>query len=269
MPELPEVETIKRHLLSLKGATIVKAHLDLDNTCPTSSRQDFSTFLTGRRLDDFDRRGKFLIAKLSGGLYLVAHFRMTGTLVVLPLDADIPSHMRASFILDNGQVLYFNDPRKFGRLWLTQNLDLVLSGLGPEPFSDEFTSQYLQQKLGQSRKPIKSLLLEQDKVSGIGNMYADEALFLSGILPTVPAVKLTEQQYEKLHNAIRQALQSGIDNNGATVSDYHMPDGSVGHAQEHFFAAHRKGCLCKICGTEIRRMVVGGRGTYFCPYCQH
>jgi formamidopyrimidine-DNA glycosylase len=267
MPELPEVETVKRQISSLEGEYIQKAELLWSNTCPSLPPALFNKTLKNRRIGSISRRGKFLIIDLSD-LYLVAHFRMTGTFLLTESAEQMPSHTRALFQFSGGRFLYFNDPRKFGRLWVTPDLDSVLGDLGLEPFDSAFTPALLQQMFGQSRKPIKSLLLTQNKVCGIGNMYADEALFLSAILPYTSAADLSDEQYRRLHQGILLALQSGIDCQGATVSDYHTPDGSKGLAQEYFFVAHRYRQPCKKCASPIIRTVISGRGTYYCPSCQ-
>ena len=267
MPELPEVETVKRQISSLQGAVITEAKLLWHNTCPSLPADIFSKTLQNRTLRNFRRRGKYLIIDLDG-LYLISHFRMTGTFILAMAADEAPPHARAVFKLSNGSILYFNDPRKFGRILVCENEEQVLENLGVEPFDETFTPPFLQKMCAGSRKPIKSLLLEQHNVCGIGNMYADEALFLSGILPQTSAGVLSETQCLRLHDAIINALQSGIDHQGATISDYKMPDGSKGRAQDYFYVAHRLNKPCKNCSSTIRRTVIGGRGTYYCAYCQ-
>jgi len=264
MPELPEVETIRRQMLSLRTTQISKAHLLWPKSCPTVPEVLFSDLSVGRSFLDFGRRGKYLIGDLEG-LYLIIHFGMTGSLVRGNM---APPHTRAFWELSNGETIFFNDPRKFGRIWLCTDPNVVLGKLGVEPLEEGFSLDFFCRMLKKSSLPIKSLLLTQDQVCGIGNMYADEALFLSGILPQTISRTLAEKQAEKLHQGIRSVLQSGIAYQGATVSDYKMPDGTSGRAQEYFFVAHRHKQSCKLCGQGIVRTVIAGRGTYFCPNCQ-
>ncbi|MBE0481090.1 MAG: bifunctional DNA-formamidopyrimidine glycosylase/DNA-(apurinic or apyrimidinic site) lyase [Dehalococcoidia bacterium] len=270
MPELPEVETIKNDLRPrLEGRRITSVSILWPRMVLGSSPEDILLRLTGRTIEEVDRRGKYLVLRLNGGELLLLHMRMTGSLLLRDtLDAGPERYVTAVLGLDNGRELLFCDRRKLGTIALARDESALDGKLGPEPFEPRFTPDVLRERLTRRKGPIKSVLCNQKFIAGIGNMYADEALFLAGIHPKRPAGGLTDAEVAKLHAAIRTVLETGIGNGGATFSDYRRPDGARGEQQNAFYVAHRGGETCKICSTPIKRIPLNGRGTYFCPACQ-
>jgi formamidopyrimidine-DNA glycosylase len=216
------------------------------------------------------RRGKYLLWELSGDAYLVIHLRMTGTLLFDPrVD---PIHTRGRFALDDGHRLLYVDPRRFGTGHLllgSAARDAYLDErLGAEPLTPAFTPDYLRARARGRSAPVKAFVLDQRHIAGVGNIYADEALFRAGIHPLRPAGSLRRSQLEALHAAIEAALADGIDAKGATIDDFRHVDGAYGSFQDRFLVHTRVGEPCGRCGTTIRKLVVGGRGTYVCEHCQ-
>jgi formamidopyrimidine-DNA glycosylase len=191
---------------------------------------------------------------------------MTGALLLNP--RKIAPYARANFQLSNGIQLVFIDQRRLGVMWLVENGDAIVGKLGPEPLDESFTSGILGQRLSQHHIPIKAALVDQSVIAGIGNMYADEALFAAQIHPLRKANSLTAEEIQKLYCSIRQVLWSAIGSKGASVDTYVRPEGQLGTAQFDFKVAHKYGELCPVCGTPIQRILVRNRGTYFCPHCQ-
>ncbi len=266
MPELPEVETIKNELLPhVLGRKITGVTLLWDKMVRQPPAKEFLPRVIGQRITGLSRRGKYLFFHLLGGDVLVMHMKMTGSLLVDPTD---DRFTRAIFYLDNGVALHFWDPRKFGVMWLDKDESAVEAMLGPEPLEDGFTSEVLAGLLRQRTAPVKPVLLDQSVIAGIGNMYADEALFEAKIHPLKPAGKLTGEEIKRLHGAIRHVLRKALEKKGASVRNYIRPDGSPGTAHDEFNVAHGVGKNCPRCGTPIQRIVVRGRGTYLCPQCQ-
>ncbi|MCJ7763836.1 MAG: DNA-formamidopyrimidine glycosylase, partial [Dehalococcoidales bacterium] len=179
-----------------------------------------------------------------------------------------PEYTRAIIHLDDGNNIFFRDPRKFGTLQLVKDSDSVLCKLGPEPLSPSFTPEILYDSLKKRKAPIKAVLLDQGFIAGIGNMYADEALFAAGIHPLRPANSLSRTEVKSLHRVIRDVLQEAISSKGASVSTYFRPGGETGTAHSHFQVAHRGGKPCPVCNTPIQRIPIRNRGSYFCPKCQ-
>jgi formamidopyrimidine-DNA glycosylase len=273
MPELPEVETIKRELAPyLVGRCFSRVVLNWPRAVRHPSAKEFARRLQGRRVEGIARRGKFLLLDLSGGESLVLHLKMSGSLLVKPASATTDKHTRTVFYLGNGRPeessLHFRDPRKFGAMWLVKDKSSITGQLGPEPLSPRFTMEALAAILKGHRLPIKALLCDQSRLAGLGNMYADEALFAARIHPLRAAGELSSVETKRLHRAIRQVLRRGIRDCGASVSTYSRPDGSLGWAHEYFKVAHRGGQPCPRCGTSIQRLPLRGRGSYFCPRCQ-
>ncbi len=269
MPELPEVETITRDLQPrVVGREIVSVELYWPKALEKPSPEDFVKGIAGRRIESLSRRGKYLIFRLSGEKYLIVHLRMTGRLMHRSGEEAEDPHTRAIFELDDGSQLRYTDPRKFGKLWLVDDPNEVVGKLGPEPFSADFTCDYLAGILAKRSGPVKPLLLDQTLIAGIGNIYADEALFLAGIHPKRSARSLSRPEVVRLHNAIRSVLKLGIANRGTTLSDYRDAFGEKGRHQEFLKVFRHAGKPCPVCGTMIQRIVLGGRGTFFCPRCQ-
>ncbi|MGH2889890.1 MAG: bifunctional DNA-formamidopyrimidine glycosylase/DNA-(apurinic or apyrimidinic site) lyase [Solirubrobacteraceae bacterium] len=271
MPELPEVETIRRQLAPhLTGRTLVDVEiLDARWTRPVAPAT-VAGELRGRVVEDVGRAGKYLVWRLTGERFLLMHLRMTGALLFdPPVD---PPHARVRFRLDEGHRLVYNDPRRFGTGHLivgdVDRAAYLGQRLGIEPLTPEFTADHLRQIARGRRAPIKSFVLDQRRIAGVGNIYADEALHRARIHPLRPAGTLTRVQWERLREAIEHVLAAGIDAKGATIDDFRHVDGARGSFQDLFRVHQREGQACGECGTAIRKLVVGGRGTYVCERCQ-
>ncbi|MGO9975395.1 MAG: bifunctional DNA-formamidopyrimidine glycosylase/DNA-(apurinic or apyrimidinic site) lyase [Solirubrobacteraceae bacterium] len=271
MPELPEVETIRRQLAPhLEGASIESVEI-LD---PRWSRPlapgVLGAELTGARVERLRRAGKYMIWELSGERFLLVHLRMTGALLYDP-PAE-PPHTRVRFALSAGHRLVYVDPRRFGTAHLVHGPEALrvylAERLGVEPFTEAFTAAHLRAVARGRTAPIKSFLLDQRRIAGVGNIYADEALHRAGIHPLRPAGRLTQPQWQRLHAAIETALRAGIDAKGASIDDFRHVDGARGSFQDAFLVHRREGEPCPVCGRPIKKLVVGGRGTYVCEHCQ-
>jgi formamidopyrimidine-DNA glycosylase len=271
MPELPEVETIRRQLAPhLEGRTIESAEiLDARWTRPADPRP-VEAELTGARVENVGRSGKYLVWSLSEDRYLLVHLRMTGALLFDP-DVD-PLHTRVRLELDGGHRLIYVDPRRFGTGHLVHGAaarDAYLSArLGVEPFTEEFTAEYLRSAARGRLAPVKAFLLDQRRIAGVGNIYADEALFRARVHPLRPAGRLTGAQWALVRDGIEEALAAGIEAKGASIDDFRHVDGARGSFQDRFLVHRREGEPCPNCGRPIRKIVVGGRGTYVCEHCQ-
>ena len=267
MPELPEVETIRAQLAPrLTGRTLERVEiLDPRLTRPIDLFE-VAEELEGDRVAAVERRGKYLVLRLESGLALLVHLRMTGSFGFEPT-----SHERAVLELDDGTRLAYRDVRRFGT-WLVvedAELDPYLAGKnGPEPLSARFTADWLASRLGVRHASVKSVLLDQRVVAGLGNIYADEALWRARVNPLRPAESLDADEVRRLHRAIRVALRTGIERQGSTLTDYRTPEGEAGAMQEEFRAYGRDGMPCPRCGTMIAKTRAGGRGTWYCPRCQ-
>jgi len=267
MPELPEVETIKNELSpwvvgqSFTGVTIYDAKV----ACGCSA-EEVRRGLIGQKVERVGRRGKYLIFHLSNGNALIIHLRMTGSLLLDPKEDG--RYVRAAFGFSNGHRFVLSDRRRLGRMWLVDDAESVVCKLGPEPLDKRFTANTLRQRLSRHHIPIKAALLDQCIIAGIGNMYADEALFAARIHPLRKTDELSARQVQVLHNSLRRILQAAIRNKGASVDTYVRPEGEWGTAHLDFRVAHRGGEVCPFCGGTIERVVVQNRGTYFCPRCQ-
>jgi len=274
MPELPEVEHVVRALRrAVTGRRIVAAELKLARLAGEVSPRQFARRLRGARIERIRRRGKYILIELDGARVLAVHPRMTGKFVSLPLESPLPKHAHAIFYLDDERRLVFCDQRQFGKLLLVPTGDLEnlpqLSLLAPEPLGKHFTIDYLHQTLSRSRRSIKELLLDQTRVLGLGNIYASEALFLARISPRTPAWEIGRQRAERLHDAIRTTLQTAIAGGSTLRIDLDDEGSSYLGSSERFWRVYeRAGEPCLKCGTKIRRLVQGGRSTYYCPKCQ-
>jgi formamidopyrimidine-DNA glycosylase len=270
MPELPEVETIRRHLAAhVEGRTLRRLEiLDARWSRPLPPRE-LADALEGRAIERLSRRGKYLVWELSGEAFLLQHLRMTGTLLIDPPGA--PPHTRVWFELDDHRLAY-TDPRRFGTGELAlgeDQLDAFFAArLGLEPLDAAFTPEHLHALARTSRAPIKALLLDQKRVAGVGNIYADEALFRARIHPLRPANRLTRAQAGALRDAVVASLEAGIEAKGATIDDFRDPDGVSGTFQDRFLIHLRAGEPCHNCGRPVRKLRAAGRGTYICEKCQ-
>ncbi len=271
MPELPEVETIRRQLAPhLTGRTIAEAEiLDPRWTRPASPAVTAAE-LRGAVVERVERAGKYLVWSLSGDRHLLMHLRMTGTLLFDPPAP--PPHTRVLLTLDDGHRLVYVDPRRFGTGHIAHGAaarDEYLSArIGIEPMTPEFTAEYLRSAGRGRTAPIKAFVLDQRRIAGVGNIYADEALFRAGIHPLRPAGRLGGAEWQRLRVGIEEALSAGIEAKGASIDDFRHIDGARGSFQDRFLVHRRAGQPCPRCGATIRKLVVGGRGTYVCERCQ-
>ena len=271
MPELPEVETIRRQLAPrVEGRVLRALRIDDARWCRPLAPAEVAAAVEGRRVEALGRRGKYLVFHLEDDVHLICHLRMTGTFLLDP-PADAP-YARVRFALDDGSSLLFCDPRRFGTGELALGAAALsaffAARLGVEPLGPEFTPERLRELARGLRTPVKAFLLDQSKVAGVGNIYADEALFRARIHPLRRTGALRRAQLEALHGAVVDVLHAGIDAGGSTIDDFRHADGVQGSFQNEFLVHTREGEPCPVCGGPIRKMVVGGRGTYACEHCQ-
>jgi formamidopyrimidine-DNA glycosylase len=273
MPELPEVETIRTNLEpKLLGRRFEDVEiLDSRLTRPVDPAE-VAAELTGERVAAVDRRGKYLIVRFESGLVLLIHLRMTGKLAYSKNGASAAApHLRAVVRLDDGSDVTYRDVRRFGT-WLVLGPDelepYLAARLGIEPLGPGFSGRDLSERLRRRRGPVKGVLLDQRTLAGVGNIYADEALWRARIDPRRPADELQPPEIGALHRGLRRALEAGIARQGATLRDYRTPDGEAGGMQHEFKVYGRGGEPCSRCGTPIEKTRVAGRGTWFCPACQ-
>jgi formamidopyrimidine-DNA glycosylase len=284
MPELPEVETIARDLHQhLVGWAIVGVTVREPRAIDSLTPQVFSERLTGQCIHGVGRRAKYIVIELESGDLLIVHLRMTGRLLLCAPDEPLSKHTHVVLDLEPGTLpgfssgagaiqLRFVDTRKFGRLSLVAPLHLTAldKRLGPEPLRDDFTPQVLREALRGRRTKLKPFLLDQRRLAGLGNIYADESLFLAGLHPEREAGSLTPDEVARLHAAIRHVLAAAIGNRGTSLSDaeYRDATGEKGRHLEHLAVFRRTGQPCPRCGQAIQRIRLGGRSTHFCPRCQ-
>lgn len=270
MPELPEVETISRNLSagttaapSVVGKTITGAEVFWPGTLQTPDPVVFSKIIIGQQIKSVGRRAKYLVFTLSEDVMLV-HLRMSGDLIVGRAGESLANHVRLSLALDQEWQLAFNNPRKFGRIWLLDDPAPLFEKLGPEPLDPNLTAERFYQRLQSRKRQIKPLLLDQGFIAGMGNIYTDEALNLAGIHPLERADQISADVAKRLLESIRQVLAEGIRRNGASIDWVYQG----GEFQNYFRVYQRTGEPCPTCGTPVQRTVVGQRGTHFCPSCQ-
>ena len=272
MPELPEVENTRRYLIQagLLGRTFTGVDVGWAKTVQTPSLEDFVLGVTGGTVQDVTRRGKYLLIKLSEngsqtGPMLIVHLGMTGGLRIQPTSQPAHPMVRHTFFLDDSTELRFQDGRKFGKLWLTNDPEEVLPPLSPDPLGAEFTPKILGERLAGRNAPVKALLLEQSIVSGMGNLYADESLFLAGISPLRPAADLSITEVSRLKDAIVSALTTALEKYDQSRSEQ-LPDPPLGLST--WSIPREKNAACPQCGGPISTVRVRARGTCFCPKCQ-
>jgi formamidopyrimidine-DNA glycosylase len=270
MPELPEVEHVVRALSPvITGRRILAAELNLKRIAPGISRPAFDRQLRDSVIKAVGRRGKYILFELESGHVLATHLRMTGKFVSLTVDQSLPPYAHVVFYLDDERRLVFCDMRQFGRMRIFTKPPKELSSLAPEPLSDQFTEAYFVDTLSRSRRPLKHLLLDQTRVLGLGNIYAVEALFLAGVNPLKESNRLSKPRARKLYQSIRDVLQEAIDAGSTLRIDLADGNGSYFGTTERFWRVYeREGEPCVNCETKIRRVVQGGRSTYYCPKCQ-
>jgi len=270
MPELPEVEVVARGLRAVVGHRIVGVEVRWAGSIAAPDPPTFGDRLTGRTITGVGRRGKWLVLSLEDGWHLLIHLRMSGQVILEPTGAPAGPHARVLLALDDGSRLRFSDPRKFGRMVATENPGEVLGDLGPEPLAEDFTPRRLREMLAGRRARLKPLLLNQQFLAGLGNIYTDEALWRARLHPLRRSNTLDEEEVARLHRAIREVLQEAIARQGTTLRDgqYVGADGRPGGFATYLAVYHREGQPCPRCGSSIERIVVGGRGTHLCPRCQ-
>lgn len=273
MPELPEVETVRRRIAPvLVGSRVQRATIADPRLTRPFDPHIVAESIVGEHVAAVDRRGKYLIVRFESGRCLVIHLRMTGSFRSAPhgtLPAD--THARAVLIMDNGSDVMYRDVRRFGTWELLERAEVPRyfdDRLGPEPLTSGLSARVVGERLARRKTPIKSALLDQRVVAGLGNIYVDEALWHARLHPLRPATSLDRTEVARVFRAIRKALRLGIERQGATLRDYAQPDGTYGTMQDGFRAYGRAGEPCDRCGRTLERIVVGGRGTTFCPRCQ-
>ncbi len=285
MPELPEVETVRLGLNQVTLGQPIQAIAVLhDRTIAHPAPLDFIAALQGLTIQQWHRRGKYLLAELASPQsltphspsppYLGVHLRMTGKMLWLDRDTPVEKHARVRFFFGNQRELRFVDQRTFGRMWWVsadrapQDIITGLQRLGPEPFAPEFSHAYLVKALSGRKRPIKNALLDQELVAGVGNIYADESLFLSKIHPLTLSDHLSKPKLEILRQNVIQVLHDSIAARGTTFSDYRDISGINGNYGGMAWVYGREGAACKVCGTPIERLKLAGRSAHFCPQCQ-
>ena len=275
MPELPEVETIRRQLAPhMEGLVLQELEVLDPRWCGPAHPDEVADAALGRRIERVSRRGKYLLVELADEVTLVMHLRMTGTLLLVAEGEDYAGrpHLRARLQLDDGSRVLFCDQRRFGTGEVLLGADTVeeyfASRLGVEPLSPAFTSDALRALARNRKAPVKAFLLTQERVAGVGNIYADEALFRARLHPLKPVGTLRRGQIASLRDAVVESLEAGIDARGATIDDFRHADGARGSFQDRFLVHRREGEPCPRCGSTIRKLRAAGRGTYVCPRCQ-
>jgi formamidopyrimidine-DNA glycosylase len=275
MPELPEVETIRRQLEPRVTGKVIADVEVLDSLwCAPRVSAEIENALRGERIRAVGRRGKYLVVELEGQRFLVMHLRMTGNLLWIgPQEAsDERAHLRFRMVLDDGSRLVFVDVRRFGTGIVIDGReafdDYLDTRLGPEPLEPTFTVETLRKAAKGRKAPVKAFLLDQRRLAGVGNIYADEALFRARIHPLKPAGRMRKEELRRLHDSIVAVLQEGIRSFGASIDDYRDANGEAGRMQERFLVHLREGQPCPRCGSKVRKLWAAGRGTYICPRCQ-
>lgn len=272
MPELPEVEIVKENLKKrLINTKINDVKVLYNNIIAYPDTNTFEKTLKNKKVKDITRRGKFIIFDLED-YYLLSHLRMEGKYFIKNKNDQINKHEHVIFNLDNNQELRYMDTRKFGKMFLIQkeNIDTIgpLKELGLEPFDKKLTPNYLKEKIKNKIIPIKTALLDQSIIAGIGNIYADEILFLSHVNPLKKSNTLKEKELNNIIKSTKEVLNKAIAKGGTTIHTYTSVDGIKGTYQDSLFVHNKEKELCKVCQTQIKKIKVGGRGTYYCPHCQ-
>lgn len=275
MPELPEVETVRKGLeQSIIGQKIIKIKVNRAKTIDNISVEKFKTELEGEEFNEIKRKAKYLFLETKSGKIISVHLKMSGAFLVQKPETELPKHTHVIFDLHGGKQLRFKDLRAFGRMGLYNNWkDACDKGavpdLAPEPLEKEFTVSYFEKELKNFTSPIKAVLLDQKKVvSGIGNIYADESLFLSGIRPNRPANQINKKESAKLYHAIKKVISDSIEAGGTSIRDYVNAEGNLGDYALQLWVYGQKKKNCKICNTPIEYIRLAQRGTHFCPQCQ-
>ena len=271
MPELPEVETTRRGIAAAVSGTTIETVVVREPRLRWRLTDDFAAALQGRRIRVVDRRAKYLLLRLDRGT-LIVHLGMSGSLRVLSGATPPHKHDHIDIVLNDGQCLRFNDPRRFGSMHFTAEDPArhpLLRRLAPEPLSEAFNAEYLAGKARHRKVGIKQFIMNGNMVVGVGNIYANEALFRAGIRPHRSAGRLQRDDFKKLAAAIKTVLLAAIRSGGTTLRDYVGADGSPGYFRQKLFVYERTGAPCRKCKTPIKQRRTGQRSTYYCPTCQH
>lgn len=273
MPEMPEVEIIRQALAGqVTGKTVQRIDVRLPRLIKWPSSEAFQQSVVGRTITSLERRGKYLIFHLDEEVLLVVHLRMTGRLIYVVPGMPHDKYTRVVFTFTDGHSLLYADTRTLGTLYLITPEELCriggLNAMGPEPLSPEFTREYLHSIAANYRGTIKGLLLNQKFIGGMGNIYVDESLYLSGIHPARSGNSLSGEEIDRLYTRINQVILEGIQHGGTTVRDYRNSNGQSGGHQHHLHVYGRKNQACRLCGCLIEKTEVAGRGTHYCPICQ-
>lgn len=273
MPELPEVETVRRGLNRLvKGQTIESVEVRWDKTISNLTPEEFDAEIAGRTIETVERRGKYLLFRLSGKKTLVSHLRMEGAYYTMPAGTEPGKHDLVTFKLTDNIDLFYRDTRKFGRMALVNDAEVMsvagLAKIGPEPTEDELTLDYMVSIFGKSKTSIKPFLLDQSKIAGIGNIYADEVLWQTMIHPLTKTTEVTTTELAELRLNIINEMARSIAHHGTTVHSFTDAFGEAGEFQNELDVYGRQGEPCLRCGTELVKIKVAQRGTTFCPKCQ-
>ncbi|MDV3467232.1 bifunctional DNA-formamidopyrimidine glycosylase/DNA-(apurinic or apyrimidinic site) lyase [Stenotrophomonas sp. C3(2023)] len=269
MPELPEVETTRRglapHLLGRAIHGVILRRADLRWPIPP----EVERLMPGQRIDEVRRRAKYLLLDTAAGS-AVLHLGMSGSLRVLPGDTPLRSHDHVDISLDNGRLLRFNDPRRFGSLlWQPAGeIHPLLKGLGPEPLDAAFDGDYLFERSRGRKAPVKTFLMDQAVVVGVGNIYAAESLFMAGISPLREAGRISRERYQRLANAVKTILEYAITRGGTTLRDFISPDGAPGYFEQELLVYGRDAQPCRQCGRPLRHATIGQRASVWCGFCQ-
>lgn len=274
MPELPEVETIKNVIESqIRGLSVVNVTVNHPDVIAHPGPEEFCRTLSGRTISGMTRRGKYMTIHLSGGIRVVLHLRMTGCLLLTPAELSKEKHTHVVFRLSGGKELRFSDTRRFGRFWLfsqgEEDACCGMARLGIEPLGGEVTAGYLTDRFGSCRKAVKECLLDQKAIAGIGNIYSDEILFTAGIYPARPANSLTGEEWERLAGVIPERLSYFIERNKIAPEEYLETKGKDYRNTPFLQVYGHAGEPCPVCGETLCRIVVGGRGSVYCPVCQN
>lgn len=272
MPEMPEVEQVRKTLAPrITNKKITSVEVYLDRLVKHPSVENFVAGLTGKTILEVGRKGKYLVLKTAPNQKLIVHLRMTGALIAQDSGQEAPPYAKIKFTLTDDVTLWFTDIRTFGTLYLVTDNDAYIDGyetLGPEPLSESFTVEYLTPLAKKARKPIKTFILDQKVIAGLGNIYADECLALSGINPLRYANTLSDEELVALCDAINAVIAQGIKNRGTTFRDYKDGEGNSGENQKYLLVYGRVGKPCTKCGEPLATAKVGGRGTVYCQHCQ-
>ncbi|HJQ23133.1 MAG TPA: bifunctional DNA-formamidopyrimidine glycosylase/DNA-(apurinic or apyrimidinic site) lyase [Blastocatellia bacterium] len=273
MPELPEVETVRRSLLGrLPGRVVTDIQVREARLRVPVDEAKLNELIAGRRVTELSRRAKYLIIHFDSGSRLVVHLGMSGQLLVVPAGAPFDKHDHVIFSLDDGLEVRFRDPRRFGMVVALDEAALndyaPLRRLGPEPLAADCKEDYLFHRSRGSKKPVKNFLMDQQVIVGVGNIYASESLFLAGVHPLRPAGRISRARWQRLTAAIKRVLRDAIRQGGTTLTDFRDSEGNAGYFQISLRVYGRKGEPCRTCRTAIRAEVVAGRSTFFCPKCQ-